>query len=58
LFNVQNFVEVSQNVAEIWRFFYSGHPPSWTTHKEYFMVFINVKNLAGIDEVVLIICRF
>ena len=42
-----------------------GRPPSWicyvcvrTTHEGYFVVFIAVQNLVGIDTVVSIICMF
>ena len=50
----------------IFRFFQDGgRPPSWicyvcvrTTHEGYLVVFIAVRNLVGIDAVVLIICMF
>jgi len=30
----------------------------WTTHEEYFVTFVTVPNLVGIDVGVSIICRF
>ena len=46
-------------------FEYGSHLPSlicyvrvWTTQEEYFMVFIVVQNLVGINAVVFIICMF
>ena len=31
---------------------------TWTTHKEYLVVFIIMQNLVEIDAVVLVICKF
>jgi len=58
---------IGQTITEISRFFnfqHGGRPPSWicyvhvwTTPDEYLVVFITVQNLAGINAVVLIICK-
>jgi len=51
---VPNFVQIGQAFGEIGRFLIfqdGGRPPSWicytpvwTTHKEYFVVFVTVQN--------------
>ena len=59
-------VEIGCRDIAIFRFFQDGgHPPSWigrmrtwTTRKEYLVVFIIVQNLVEIDPVVLVICKF
>jgi len=66
--DVQNFVLIDQTVPEIWWFFGVSKSRSptiwiccvhvWTTREEYLVVFITVQNLAGIDSVLLIMCKF
>jgi len=64
--NVRNYAKFSVDRAKIFRFFFQNgsRPPCWiyyvlfwATHDEYFVVFITVQNLVGIDAVVSIICK-
>ena len=68
MMTVPNFVTISQTVGEIGDlsiFQNGGRPPSWicstcvwTTHEEHFVLFVAVQNLAGIDAILSIICKF
>jgi len=63
---MSNFLTIGQTVADIWRFFQDGgHRPYWiydarvrTTQEGHLVVIIIVQNLAGIDTVVPMICKF
>ena len=66
---MQNFVEISQSIAEIWRFFLFFKMAAIrhlefvegkyeTTHDEQLVVFSGVQNLVAIGCIVLKICEF
>ena len=59
-----NFIKIGQTVAKIWwfnGFFQNGGCPPlwiWTTHDDYFVVFVVLQNLVDIDLVLLILWNF